>query len=277
MTVSPSATRSAIRRTAGGAARTRRGREADLPSSVTQYTLAQIVAVWVAVTAPMAILAWFVVPWLSHSFGGREPLVEAILLCFAAGLLWMLVVTLLLVRREQGGLGWPLVRDGLRLRPPRASKSGRVGGKVWWWALPFTVLSIGLNSLPLDPTGPMPRDLPKFIITDRAERFFHGNWTWFAIAALVSLLAPVVEELFFRGLLLPRMRAVCGRGDFVVNGAIFTAYHLHQPWSMPITLLDGIFTQAYPARRFQSIWIGIVTHTVPSFAIIGFLFYLVIK
>jgi membrane protease YdiL (CAAX protease family) len=97
------------------------------------------------------------------------------------------------------------------------------------------------------------------------------------MAALVSLLAPWVEELFFRGLLLPRMRGVCGRADFVVNGAIFTAYHLHQPWSMPATLLYGVLAQAYPARRFQSIWIGLVTHTVPSFAIIGFLFYLVIK
>ena len=67
------------------------------------------------------------------------------------------------------------------------------------------------------------------------------------------------------------------RGDFVANGAMFTAYHLHQPWSMPATLLDGIFSQAYPARWFQSIWIGIITHTVPSFAIIGFLLYLVVK
>ena len=73
------------------------------------------------------------------------------------------------------------------------------------------------------------------------------------------------------------MRTACGRGDFVANGAMFTAYHLHQPWSMPATLLDGIFSQAYPARRFQSIWIGIITHTVPSFAIIGFLLYLVVE
>ncbi len=46
---------------------------------------------------------------------------------------------------------------------------------------------------------------------------------------------------------------------------------------MPATLLDGIFAQAYPSKRFQSIWIGIVTHTLPSFVIIGFLLYLVVK
>jgi membrane protease YdiL (CAAX protease family) len=94
---------------------------------------------------------------------------------------------------------------------------------------------------------------------------------------MVALLAPLAEEVFFRGLLLPRMRAVFGKGDWIANGAIFTVYHLHQPWSMPATLLDGIFAQAYPAKRFRSIWIGIVSHTVPSFVIIGVLLTLVLK
>jgi hypothetical protein len=73
------------------------------------------------------------------------------------------------------------------------------------------------------------------------------------------------------------MRTACGRGGVGATRAQCNADHLHQPWSMPATLLDGIFSQAYPARRFQSIWIGIITHTVPSFAIIGFLLYLVVK
>ena len=96
------------------------------------------------------------------------------------------------------------------------------------------------------------------------------------LAVLVALLAPLAEELFFRGLMLPRMRAVFGRGDWVANGAMFTAYHLHEPWVMPTTLLTGIFTQAYPARRFQSIWISIITHMLPSVVIIGVILSLVL-
>jgi len=276
MTVTISATDSAIRAPGDGALATF-GEDADRSASIRQYTIGQIGALWAAAAVPMAVLAWIGVPWLSDHLGGREPVVEALLTCFTAGLLWMLALTLFLVRREQGGLAWPRVRDALWLRAPRAPKSGRVGGKVWWWLLPFTVLSVAINALPIDPTGPMPRDLPKFLDTDRAERFFHGNWTWFAMAAIVSLLAPWVEELFFRGLLLPRMRGVCGRADFFVNGAIFTAYHLHQPWSMPATLLDGIFAQAYPAKRFRSIWIGVVGHTLPSLVLIGVVLSLVLK
>jgi membrane protease YdiL (CAAX protease family) len=99
----------------------------------------------------------------------------------------------------------------------------------------------------------------------------------FALSVLIVFLAPVVEELFFRGLLLPRMQKVCGRFDWIVNGTIFTAYHLHEPWVMPTTVLTGIFGQAYPAKRFRSIWISIVAHTLPSFLMIGIILSLVLE
>jgi hypothetical protein len=73
------------------------------------------------------------------------------------------------------------------------------------------------------------------------------------------------------------MRIAVGRGDWVVNGALIGVYHLHQPWSIPSSVLDGIFAQAHPTRRFQSIWIAIVTHTAPSFVIIGVVLHLVLK
>lgn len=50
------------------------------------------------------------------------------------------------------------------------------------------------------------------------------------------------------------MRAVIGRWDWVANGGLFTLYHLHEPLVMQVTLLEGIFLEAYPARRFQSAW-----------------------
>ena len=109
------------------------------------------------------------------------------------------------------------------------------------------------------------------------DRFYQGQWGLFALSVLVVFLAPTVEELFFRGLLLPRMRKVCGRFDWVVNGTIFTAYHLLEPWVMPTTLLSGIFGQAYPAKRFPSIWNSIVTHTLPSFLMLGVILALVLK
>ena len=46
------------------------------------------------------------------------------------------------------------------------------------------------------------------------------------------------EELLFRGLLLPRMNGAFGRWDWVANGVLFAAYHLHVPWTIPANLID---------------------------------------
>jgi membrane protease YdiL (CAAX protease family) len=243
--------------------------DADRYAAVTQYSLRRTLAVWAAAAVPMALLAWIVAPWLRDQIGGRDPFIEALLICLNVGLVWQLALVLFLVRREQGSLAWSRVRDALWLRAPRDPKTRRVGGRVWLWALPFVVFSGAVNALPIDPVGPAPRDLPKLIDTDRATHFFHGNWGAFALLVGVALLAPVIEELLFRGLLLPRMRSAFGRRDFLANGALFTLYHLHQPWSMPATLIDGTVNQAYASKRFRSTWMGLITHTVPSFVIIG--------
>jgi membrane protease YdiL (CAAX protease family) len=79
------------------------------------------------------------------------------------------------------------------------------------------------------------------------------------------------EDLLFRGLLLPRMRGVFGRGDFVANGVLFAFYHLHEPWSIPAALADVILT-SYPTRRWQSVWMSIIVHSAQSV----FLFILIL-
>jgi hypothetical protein len=76
------------------------------------------------------------------------------------------------------------------------------------------------------------------------------------------------EELLFRGLLLPRMRDAFGRGDWLANGLLFAAYHLHAPWVIPTSLLDT-FALAYPSRRYRSALIGIAVHSVQSLVLLA--------
>jgi membrane protease YdiL (CAAX protease family) len=187
---------------------------------------------------------------------------------FNLGLLWQLVLLLILVRWVQGSLAWARLREALWLWAPRDPRTGWIGGRVWLWVLPFVVLSGLVNLLPIDPTGPLPRDLPSAIMTDRIADYLDGNLIGFAQLVVNALLSPVVEELVFRGLLLPRMRRAFGRGDIFANGLLFALYHLHQPWSMPAALIDGTLNQAYPTRRFQSTWMGLITHTSLSFLVI---------
>jgi hypothetical protein len=59
------------------------------------------------------------------------------------------------------------------------------------------------------------------------------------------------------------MNGAFGRGDWVVNGLLFTGYHLHVPWVMPGTLVES-FLLAYPTKRYRSAWIGIAVHRAQS-------------
>ena len=58
-------------------------------------------------------------------------------------------------------------------------------------------------------------------------------------------------------------RGAFGRGDWVANGVLFAAYHLHVPWSIPVNLLD-MFIVSYPTKRYQSAWIGIAVHSAQN-------------
>ena len=237
--------------------------EVDRYEAVKQYSLREILAVWAAAAVPMGLLAWVVAPWLADRLGGDEPLTQALLIVLTVGLIWQFVLVLILLRRELGSLERSRVRDALWLRPPRDPKTGRVGRKTWWWALLFVALMAVWAMVPALP-GPSARD-------------FSGAWGWFGLVVVFVVFNTVLgEELLFRGLLLPRMRAVFGRRDWVANGVLFTIYHLHVPWVIPTTLVEGIFLEAYPARRFQSAWMGIIVHSLQSVAVIAVVLALVL-
>jgi hypothetical protein len=64
----------------------------------------------------------------------------------------------------------------------------------------------------------------------------HGAWSWAVVVTIVCVGAPLVEELFFRGLVQPRLVTLLGpvRG-IVLASCLFGAAHLIA-WQGPITL-----------------------------------------
>jgi membrane protease YdiL (CAAX protease family) len=250
------------------------GQEDARYADVRQYSLAQILGVWAAAAVPMGILAWVVAPWLKDQLGGKERLAQALLILLTLGLVWQFVLVVILTWRELGTLRWSRVRNALWLRAPRDPRSGRVGGRVWLWVLPFVVVFALEQALP-GIAGPLQRDFGRFLGDDRGKAFFEGAWGWFAVVVVLSIFNTVLgEELLFRGLLLPRMRGVFGKYDWVANGLLFSLYHVHVPWVIPASLVD-IVALAYPSRRFQSAWMGIIVHSTQSVFILILLFTLV--
>ena len=246
----------------------------DRYAAVRQYSLAQIIGVWAAAAIPMGLLAWVFAPLLRDQLGGNEPLAKSLLILLTAGLIWQFFLVLILVRWELGSLEWPRVRDALWLRPPRDPKTRRVGGRVWWWLIPFILIFAAEQAFTI--SGPSVRDFGDFLSSDAGKAFFKGAWGWFAVVVVLAVFNTVLgEELLFRGLLLPRMRDACGKWDWVVNGVLFACYHLHQPWSIPSALVFDTPALAYSSRRFQSAWMGIIVHSTQSVFVIILLFTLV--
>jgi uncharacterized protein len=75
------------------------------------------------------------------------------------------------------------------------------------------------------------------------------------------VVAPVVEELYFRGYLLPRMPQQLGRWTAPAHVALFAAYHLSTPWLVP-TRIIAVLPLAYLALRTRDVRVGILAHVL---------------
>jgi membrane protease YdiL (CAAX protease family) len=135
---------------------------------------------------------------------------------------------------------------------------------VWLILIPLIALFAVEQLIPTPPHADN-RDFGHFLGTDAGQHFLSGAWGWFGLILVLFLFNTVLgEELLFRGLLLPRMNGAFGRGDWVANGLLFGAYHLHVPWVIPATVLVDTFVIAYPTKRYRSAWIGIAVHSAQS-------------
>jgi membrane protease YdiL (CAAX protease family) len=241
-----------------------------------QLSLRGIAGVWAAAALPMGLLAWVIAPLLADQFSGPSALPRALIVTLTAGLVWQCVLLLSLVAREQGTLRWSVLRDALWLRAPRAPRSGRRGGRAWLVVVPL-IVALAAEELVPGVGIPGGRDFGEFVQSDAGHSLLAGAWGWFALMGAMFVFNTVLgEELLFRGFLLPRMNGVFGRRDWVANGMLFAAYHVHVPWVIPVTLLDT-FIVAGPSKRYRSALVGIAVHSAQSVVFFALVLSLVLK
>ena len=75
---------------------------------------------------------------------------------------------------------------------------------------------------------------------------------------LNGFLAPLVEEFYFRGYLLPRM-AAWGKWAFVLNAVLFSLYHFWQPY-IYLTLILSLLTMTWLVWKTKDLRLAILTH-----------------
>jgi membrane protease YdiL (CAAX protease family) len=242
-----------------------------------QYSLAKILGIWVLAAAPMGVLGWIVLP-LVASDAGSDPFGFGItrLVLLALGLVWLFVLSMIIVHREEGDLRWATVKRRLRLNTPRDPGTGRPRARLWLWVIPFLV-AVALVQLVLntpienvwvsvfpffaEPQGYSPDALFQSL---EILRRLEGAWWFLALFVFQAAFNTILgEEFLFRGVLLPKMEGVFGRFSWVANGVLFGFYHVHQPWGIPNSVITGLL-YTYPAYRYRSTWMSIILHSAES-------------
>jgi membrane protease YdiL (CAAX protease family) len=139
----------------------------------------------------------------------------------------------------------------------------------WLWLLPTLIvlafLGFGIHML-IEPQlierffGWMPVWLVKPIDPDLVRDYAVGAWivTLAAFFAINGLIGPIVEELYFRGYLLPRMERL-GRWAPLVNVSLFSVYHFWSPWQIVARIL-GFGPTVYAVRWKRNIYLGMAVH-----------------
>ena len=186
-----------------------------------------------------------------------------------------LVAGLILLRREGYSLTVDALRDRIRWRWPKGWKA---------WSLAVIVLILGMSlSMMMGPVNRSLASVPGFIppewwpaasnplvqVNGAADVFpdisLDGNFLFVAIYFFIGLIFNIFgEEIYYRGFLLPRMRGVFGKWDWVANGVLFTLKHVYQRWLYPGILVGGL-SFAFTFGPLGSLPLAMIFHWVGNF------------
>ena len=162
-------------------------------------------------------------------------------------------VMLWLFRRRKMSIMAALNSDGRGI-----GHAARTGALTYLGIMPVFVLAnvisiIGLARLGLPPE---PQLTIQLILDPASPAWFHA-----ALIGLAIIAAPVIEEVIFRGILLPGlMQHLPAMPAIAGCSLIFAAVHLHLPSLLPMTVLGVGFCVAYIASG--SLIAPIVMHAI---------------
>ena len=242
-----------------------------------QYSVSKILGIWALAAVPMGLLSWVVFPAFSPDFA-TDPLGAGVtrILLLTIGLIWLFVLSMIIVRKEEGDLRWTTIKRRLRLNGPRDPKTGAARGRLWLWTIPLLLAIIiyeivarryvgnaWLGMLPFlaEPTG---WGMEAIFKSPEVLETIKGAWWFLALYVVHATFNTFLgEELLFRGVLLPKMEGVFGKWSWIASGVLHGFYHLHQPWGILSSVFSG-FLYALPSQHFRTTWMGVIVHSAQS-------------
>lgn len=165
-----------------------------------QYTLLQILGVWLAAGAPMWLLGWVAYSAMST---GLPPADAALLrIKLTVGLIWQFVLAMIILYREQGNIRLSTISRRFWLNHPISAQTGKTQKSLWWWIVPLVLVTAVMELTLRPPLVKLWTTIFPFFTEPKGYDF--GKWDW------------------------------------VANGVIFGFYHLHQPWGILGSVTTGM-------------------------------------
>ena len=186
-----------------------------------------------------------------------------------------LAAGLVLLHREGYDLTLRSLRERIRWRWPKGWKAWTLAGVVFILGMSLSMMMGPVNRSLASVPGFVPPDWwpaasnPLVPVKGAADAFpdinLQGNFIFVVVYFLIGLVFNICgEELYYRGYLLPRMRGIFGRGDWVANGVLFTLKHVYQRWLYPGILIGGLGF-AFTFGPLGSLPLAMVFHWVGNF------------
>jgi membrane protease YdiL (CAAX protease family) len=240
--------------------RARQAIEAALAGTITtpQHTIPQSVMLHLAPGVATVLFYIFVGKPIAASLG------------YPSAFGFLLSTALILVPIELGTLAYLGMRlqgrlslEGVVLyRQPPPRRLASLVAVLLIWSVVSAVLASPLNAmLRYGLFGWVPE---RFLIRIGADAYSltHGFWMYVGLIAVSGIVAPVVEELYFRGFLLPRLSRL-GIWAPILEMALFALYHLWSPW-LAITRFLVYLPTVYAVWRTGSVVIAIWVHCLSN-------------
>ena len=220
-----------------------------------QLALPTLLALFLVPGALMTVVFVVIAPFVETA--GFPPIVALLV-----AILVVLVPIELGVMLRAGRGGPQRIRSVIPYRRPLPLRD-------WLWLVPVLIVAefVGFGlSMAIEPAvidslfGWLPDWFVRPIDPDQVGDYSRDAWlvTLAAYLVLNGFVGPIVEELYFRGYLLPRMEWM-GRWAPLVNVSLFSLYHFWSPWQVLGRIL-ALAPTVYAVRWKENVYLGMVVH-----------------
>jgi membrane protease YdiL (CAAX protease family) len=163
--------------------------------------------------------------------------------------LLLFIASIIGLRRDGWSLSWATVRDRFRIK--------RMDSTAWKWTLIFSFLNLLLGYL-LNLIGLFVFEKLGFWPPD--ADILLTNIPFNILVLGINILA---EELWWRGYILPRQELEHGKFAFLVNGILWSLFHMYKWWAVPMMLLRN-WMEPFVVQRTKNTTPAIIMHGISN-------------